>query len=264
MSVGPGRIAYDVVGDGPLVICVHGMGDSRAAFRHLTPRLVAAGYRVATVDVRGHGESSVDWASYAEAEVAGDLIALARHLGGPAILVGSSSSAAAVPIAAARAPELVSGAVLISPFVGNPKLSLLLRLAQGAVTHSPLLWGMYYTTLYPGAKPADFAEHRAAMRATLRQPGRMAAMRGVVAPGPVRWSEQVGGLRCPVLIVMGDKDPDFPDPESEARQAQALLAPVAASVAVRMIENSGHYPYADAPEPTAVAIASFAAEVGRA
>ena len=53
-----GRIAYDVIGAGPLVICVPSMGDVRGEYRFLAPRLAQAGYRVVTMDVRGHGESS--------------------------------------------------------------------------------------------------------------------------------------------------------------------------------------------------------------
>jgi hypothetical protein len=44
---GEGRIAYDVQGEGPLVICVPGMGDLRSVFRFTVPALLAAGYRVA-------------------------------------------------------------------------------------------------------------------------------------------------------------------------------------------------------------------------
>ena len=50
---GAGRIAYDVIGNGPLVVAVPGMGDLRSTFRHLVPALVDAGFRVATMDLRG-------------------------------------------------------------------------------------------------------------------------------------------------------------------------------------------------------------------
>ncbi len=36
LDVPGGRIAYDVTGEGPLVVCVPGMGDMRATFRFLT------------------------------------------------------------------------------------------------------------------------------------------------------------------------------------------------------------------------------------
>mgnify|MGYP001310988106 FL=1 len=53
-----GRIAYNETGTGPLVLCVPSMGDVRGEYRFLAPRLAQAGYRVVTMDVRGHGESS--------------------------------------------------------------------------------------------------------------------------------------------------------------------------------------------------------------
>ena len=38
-----GRIAYDVTGQGPLVVLSHGIGDRRQAYRFLAPRLAQAG-----------------------------------------------------------------------------------------------------------------------------------------------------------------------------------------------------------------------------
>ncbi|HZD73637.1 MAG TPA: alpha/beta hydrolase [Actinomycetota bacterium] len=80
-----GRIAYDVTGEGPLVVCVPGMGDMRATFRLLTPRLAQAGYRVATMDIRGHGQSGTGWDRYTQTSIGTDILALVRHLGGPAL-----------------------------------------------------------------------------------------------------------------------------------------------------------------------------------
>jgi len=98
LEVAGGRIAYDVTGEGPLVVLSHGIGDRRQAYRFLAPRLAQAGYRVASADLRGHGESSMGWKSVTGTEaisrtdVAGDLLALIRHLGGPAVIVGHSIS----------------------------------------------------------------------------------------------------------------------------------------------------------------------------
>src|SRR3954468_2078442 len=95
LTVDGGTIAYEVSGAGPLVVLAHGMGDSRASYRFVVPQLVAAGYRVAHVDLRGCGESSTRWAAYSRAAIAGDLIAVIRLLGGPAVLVGQSISGGA-------------------------------------------------------------------------------------------------------------------------------------------------------------------------
>lgn len=61
LNVPGGSLAYSDEGTGPLVIAVPGMGDLRSSYRFLTPKLAAAGYRVVSLDVRGHGESSVAW-----------------------------------------------------------------------------------------------------------------------------------------------------------------------------------------------------------
>ena len=103
---GKGRIAYDVSGTGPLIIGVPGMGDLRSTFRHLTPALVAAGYRVATMDLRGQGDSDLTFDSFDDPAAASDIVALAEHLGEPAIVIGISMGAAAAVIAAAEHPEV--------------------------------------------------------------------------------------------------------------------------------------------------------------
>ena len=84
-----GRIAYDRTGEGPLVVLVPGMGDLVSTYRFLVPVLVAAGFSVVSVDLRGHGDSDVGFGSYGDAETAEDLAALLDELGAPAIVVGS-------------------------------------------------------------------------------------------------------------------------------------------------------------------------------
>ena len=97
------------------------MGDNRSAYRFLVPAL--AGYRVANTDLRGLGESSTGWTSYTRTDTAADLLALIRHLGGPAVIAGHSFAGGAATIAAAQAPELVRAIVEIAPFTLVPKLS---------------------------------------------------------------------------------------------------------------------------------------------
>src|SRR5580693_6717158 len=126
-----GRIAYDEIGSGPLVVLSHGMGDHRQVYRFLAPKLAQAGYRVVSADLRGHGESSMDWKSVTgtddaitQTDIAGDLLALIRHFGGPAIIVGHSISGGAATVAAAKDPDLVAGVVEISPFTKAQSISL--------------------------------------------------------------------------------------------------------------------------------------------
>ena len=120
-----GTIAYDVAGDGPLVVLVPGLGDVRSEYRFLAPRLLAAGYRVSALDLRGHGESSTGWNDYSSAALGSDVLALVDALdAGPAVVIGTSMGAGAAAWAAAEAPGEIAGLVLIGPFVRDVPIPL--------------------------------------------------------------------------------------------------------------------------------------------
>jgi pimeloyl-ACP methyl ester carboxylesterase len=256
LEVPGGRLAYSVTGAGPLVVAVHGMGTNRHAFRLITPGLVAAGYRVAALDLRGHGESSTGWSAYDAEHVASDVLALIRELGGPAVIVGSSIASAAATFAAAEAPEAVRGIVLIGGQIRSRPLNPFLSIAFRLVLSSPALWGVFYRSRYTGGKPADFKGDTRRLLAQLRQPGRMEAVGRVLDPTTVPWGQRAAAVTSPVLVQMGAKDPDFPDPADEARATVAAFT-AAPSVDLRMVEGSGHYPFLDAPADTIEALTSF-------
>jgi len=99
-------------------------GHGRDAYRFFVPRLVAAGYRVAATDLRGAGESDTGFTGFSRTDIASDLVALIRHLGGPAVLVGHSISGGAATIAAATAPALLSAIVELAPFTRKQSIVL--------------------------------------------------------------------------------------------------------------------------------------------
>ena len=104
-----GTIAYDdSQGDGELVLMLPGMGALRSEYRYLAPALVEVGYRVVTADLRGHGESSVDWPEYTLPAAGQDILDLIAYLdAGPAHVVGTSFSPGAAVWAAAEQPEAI-------------------------------------------------------------------------------------------------------------------------------------------------------------
>ncbi|MEV6709039.1 alpha/beta fold hydrolase [Micromonospora wenchangensis] len=255
-----GRVAYDLQGDGPLVVLVPGMAELRSSYRFLAPALVAAGYTVATTDLRGHGDSDTTFTSYGDPETASDVSALIDELGRPAVVVGNSLAAGAGVIAAAEHPGQVCGLVLVGPFVRNPRQPPGMRSLLRVLTAPPWVagvWKAYLPTLYAGAKPADFAEYRAAVVAKLRQPGYGTAFSRTVRQTDHRSAEaRLAQVDTPVLVVMGERDPDFKDPAAEAAWIGETLRGE-----VVMVPDAGHYPHSQQPGRTAAAVLDFLARI---
>ncbi len=274
VNVAGGRIAYEVIGHGPLVVLSHGMGDNRSAYRFLAPLIAEAGYRVASVDLRGHGKSSTGWASYTHADTAGDLIEVIRTLGGPAAIVGQSFSGGATTIAAAKTPDLVSAIVEIGPFTRPPTISLIALLRKAHHRRGSLLlmrflisgsiktWSKYLDAAYPGRKPSDWATWLSTLQANLREPGRVKPVQSMASGKLVEAAAQLANVRCPALVVMGSDDPDWPDSEAEAAAIVGLFP--AGRARYVMIENAGHYPHAQYPQQVADAILPFLAKAANA
>lgn len=254
-----GRVAYDVAGRGPLVVCAPGMGDVRGVYRFLAPALVGAGYRVATMDLRGHGESDTTFQRYDDVAAGEDLLALVAELGGPAVLVGSSMAAGAAVWAAVEDRAAVSGLVLIGPFVRDLPVSLPMRLALRVGLWrpwGPSVWSRFYGSLYRARRPADLAVHQAAIRASQGRPGGWRAFVATTRTGHAPAEARLADVAAPSLVVMGTADPDFPDPSAEARFIADRLGG-----AVVLVPGAGHYPHAEFPELVAPAVERFLGEV---
>lgn len=254
-----GRIAYDVAGTGPLVVCLPGMGELRSSYRATVPALVTAGYRVATMDLRGHGDSDTSFDRYDDVAAGEDALALVEHLGGPAILLGNSLGAGAAAWAAAERPELVTGLGLLGPFVRNPPTSHLMVVLFRVLMAPPwarLAWTAYLPSLSPGRKPADFAEHRRAISDSMRRPGYARAFSRTTRTSHAPVEARLAEVRQPTLVVMGERDPDFGDPAAEAAWiAERLRAQVV------LVPDAGHYPHVEAPDVVNPALVDFCASV---
>lgn len=235
------------------------MGDLRSAYRFLTPALVDAGFRVATMDLRGHGDSDATFASYDDEATADDIAALVAELGGPAIVIGNSMGAGAAVLASVVEPEAVRALVLIGPFVRNPHvsrmMSTLMRIAMTPILARPV-WNAYLPSLYAGTRGDDFQQHRGEIVQALKRPGHTAAFSKTTATSHAPVEAVLDRVRVPALIVMGALDPDFPDPAAEAEWIADAV-----SGKVVMVPDAGHYPQAQRPDVVTPAVAEFAKAV---
>ncbi|MFE9575802.1 alpha/beta fold hydrolase [Nocardia sp. NPDC006044] len=87
------ELAADQFGpvDGPLVVFLHGGGQTRHSWKQTGAKLGAAGLRVVTLDARGHGDSA--WSEdgdYRRDTMVRDLLLVLEQLGAPAVVVGAS------------------------------------------------------------------------------------------------------------------------------------------------------------------------------
>lgn len=258
LKVGRGTIAFDDTGGlGPLVSAIPGMGDLRGEYRYLTQHLTAAGYRVVTVDIRGHGGSSIHWDDYSAHAIGRDVLALVTHLAQDrAILVGNSFSAGSVMWAAHDAPDMVSAAVLIGPVLRDPKnVPWYIQAALSIGLGGPWrvwFWLTYWTSLFPKRKPADFKKYRDALGENLREAGRMQALKSMIYLSKSDTEAMLMNTVMPVLVIMGTKDADFPDPSAEAQWVADRLG-----AKLLMVQDAGHYPQTELPEHVGPAIVSF-------
>ncbi len=255
-----GTLAYSDEGDGPLIVATPAMLDLRSELRLLTPLLVAAGFRVVSIDQRGMGETSASWPAYGSIPMAADLTALIRHLdAGPAIIYGTSNGSAAGVYVAAEAPELVRGLVLVAPFVRDGEMSWLQRRLMGLM-RIPALATPLYLSYYPKWEPnppADSAEHLARLKANLREPERRGVIGSYMLEQTHREAEaRLGRVSAPSLVIMGTGDIDWPDPVSEARWIVEQLGS-----SLLLLDGAGHHPHVEQPERISTAVAAFAHEL---
>jgi pimeloyl-ACP methyl ester carboxylesterase len=255
-----GTLAYDDTGgEGPLVVLMPGAGDVRSEHRFLAAHLAADGYRVVTVELRGHGEASPAWPSYGLEETAQDILALVDHLdAGPAVVVANSFAPAAAMWAATEAPGALQGIVAISPHL-TAGGSALQRGAMQVLLRGPwagAIWTKLYRGWYKTDPPADLDEQVAMLGAMMRDPDRRRAVRETLVADRDGLSERLTHLDLPVLAVFGTADDHFPDPESEAKHVVA-----AAGGRYVMVEGAGHYPHVEQPEVVGTAVAEFLRDV---
>ena len=105
-------------GRGPLVLCMHGITANAYVFEPIMA-LLADGFRVVSIDQRGHGRSGRPERYEAE-DFAGDVAALVDELAsGPAVLLGHSLGARNALVAANLYPEHVQCVVAVdfTPFI---------------------------------------------------------------------------------------------------------------------------------------------------
>ncbi|HEY8986403.1 MAG TPA: alpha/beta fold hydrolase, partial [Streptomyces sp.] len=130
------------VGEGPLVLLVHGFPQFWWTWRHQLTALADAGFRAVALDLRGVGGSDRTPRGYDPANLALDITGVIRSLGEPdAALVGHDLGGYLAWTAAAMRPKLVRRlAVASMPHPRRWRSAMLADVKQTAA--SSHIWGL--------------------------------------------------------------------------------------------------------------------------
>lgn len=159
-------LRVSVLGEGPLILCVHGWPELSHSWRNQQAYFAARGYKVAAMDVRGYGGSSKPQAiaAYTMRNLASDVAAVIDALGdGEGILFGHDWGAPIVWNSALMYPDKVKAVAGLSvPHMPIGQVSFI-----EAARH--LYVGRFFYQLYFQAEGVVEAEFGADLRTALRK-----------------------------------------------------------------------------------------------
>jgi pimeloyl-ACP methyl ester carboxylesterase len=237
VAVPGGMLSYEVVGQGPVVLCLPSLGDTRREYDRVVPVLVEQGYRVMTTDLRGMGQSRGHFKTHSVVDLANDIKAILDAEGSEqAFLLGCSISGASAGLFAVEHPERVRALVLFSPLMrtGSRYSSFLLATLLRLPGIGNRVWVSYFKSLYP-SRPVE-PDYLEQIRASAKQRGAMKSIADMSrAP---RIDAQIARIRVPTLVYLGTKDPDFKNVRAEAEQLRRELP----QADIHVLEGIGHYP----------------------
>lgn len=195
----------------PVVVFAHALGatlrlwDAQAA-------ALAGTYRVLRYDARGHGESEVPRGPYTLGQLADDLRELLESLGIFEIhLVGLSMGGCVGMTFALVHPDVVKGLVLCDTTAcygpeARPRWDERIRVAETQGMTEPLIEKTMEIWFTPEFR-RDHKDRVDRVRAMLRHTDPRGYIASVQAIADVDLRERIRVIRCPTLVVVGEKDP---------------------------------------------------------
>lgn len=231
--------------DGPPIVLLHGLGSSSADWTHQLEPL-AARHRVVVPDLRAHGRSSRPRGRLTIGVMAHDVAALLAALEAPpAHVVGLSLGGCVALVLALDHGARVRSLTLVNTFARLPPpgprrvLRLLTRLGLLACAPMRVVAAHVARGLFPRPDQRELYLAAVASLGSNRRGAYFASMRAV-ARFDVR--SRLGQVRCPTLVVAGDRDATVP------LAAKTLLSRTIPAAELLVVPDSGHATPADQAE----------------
>jgi len=279
LSLEPGRIFYEVVGEGAPVVVLH--GGPGLDHNYLRPGLdvLAASSSLIYFDQRGTGrsDSPLDSEHISLTAFLEDIEALRQVLGHDRVTVLGHSYGSLLALAYAMAyPDRTRALVLMAPVEpGTRWQEEAARRAEEArdPEDAAELARLAASPGYEARDPNTVSEmYRLAFRSTMRSPDRvdevnLQVSRATAANGPevarllsaslgtVDWWDELTEVEVPTLVIHGAHDV-VPRGMSEALASALPRGQLA-------VLETGHFPYVEDPGALVAAVAGFLAGIGR-
>lgn len=238
------RMAVDVDGDGPAVVCVHGLGGSTNTWTPLLPAFER--HRVVRIDLPGSGRSqgayalndgplSIESLVNAVLRVCGTLGIERAHF------AGHSLGTIVCQHLAAAEPQRVASLMLFGPLAAPPepaRAALVQRAerarAEGMYPIADALLQMALSATTRSALPLAVAMTRESLLAQNAE-GYARTCEALAAAQ----AAPLDGVKCPVLLVTGDEDAVAP-PQSVRALGERFRA-AGSEVTVEVLARCGHW-----------------------
>jgi len=263
------EFAEEGAGGRPFLL-LHGFTGAKEDFTEWLPRLAAGGWHAVAPDNRGHGasEKPEGISEYTLPLLADDAFALADRVWGESssfVLLGHSMGGMVAQLMALRAPERMSGLVLMDtlsgplPFVSRDEIDAAIAVVRergidglhaifderGSTLDSPA--HLRLVAQRPGYK--EFNDRKFLATAADAYAGLLSAM--------FEADERLDALRSltmPTLVITGDQDKPIVKPS----QAMADAIP---NAELAVIPDAGHSPQFENPDAWWAALSTFLARV---
>ncbi len=199
VPVGGAEIHYEIHGDGPPLVLLHGGVDPSQTFGAPLAAM-AMTHKVIAIHLRGHGFSTDSDAPWSSELMADDVAAVLRQLDiGKAHFMGYSLGAAVALQVAIRHPELVEKLVSVSVAFSTegdyPEVRQAFAQMTGmAATIGQQLAASPLAQLYPGVDWETMMRKTAEMNQDKRD-----------------WTEGIKAIKAPILLVFADADSIRPE-----------------------------------------------------
>lgn len=222
-------------------VCLHGFLDDPSVWTGVVGALADAG-RVIRVQQRAHGDSTAPEGACALDDLATDVVKLLEAMGvARAVLVGHALGGLVAARVALAAPDRVAGLVLVSAFGGldAPAAAAWRHVVRAGEVNK--LQGLARSVYGPTSTRQVDGDGI----------GLTEIARALQTLGERPATPELGGIRCPVVVLAGERD-------AVGTAAARVLAAAIPGARLEVVAGQGEALHVDAPDAVAGAVRAIA------